>query len=406
MDYESDTAIERTTRRPKALPRRVMETWHGLPGLARWSALGLAALIVIWVGYGFFFGEESTTYRTQTAMRGDIEQTVTALGSLQPKEYVDVGAQVSGQLENVSFEVGDEVKKGDLLAEIDAKVYETEVAGARARLLDLQSQLAGAQAELVLAQRQYIRNRDLAKIDAVSRDELDTSETQVKTIWAQIGSIQAQIEQQKATVEGGEANLGYTKIYAPIDGTVTAQVALQGQTLNANQTAPTILTISDLTTMTVEAQVAEADVGKLHAGMPVYFTTLGQSDRRWESTVRQVLPTPEVVNEVVLYTVLVDIANPDGLLMKDMTAQVFFMLGQAQDVVIVPVSAIKEMANGKSIVMVMTDGAPRPREVEVGLKNRISAEIKSGLKEGDTVVTGTVSADSGTSSGRRRPGFL
>ncbi len=406
MDYESDTAIERTRQRAKALPGRVMETWHGLPGLARWSALGLAALIVIWVGYGFFFGEESTTYRTQTAVRGDIEQTVTALGSLQPKEYVDVGAQVSGQLENVSFEIGDEVTKGDLLAEIDAKVYETEVAGARARLLDLQSQLAGAQAELVLAQRQYNRNRDLAKIDAVSRDELDMSETQVKTIGAQIGSIQAQIEQQKATVEGGEANLGYTKIYAPIDGTVTAQVALQGQTLNANQTAPTILTISDLTTMTVEAQVAEADVGKLHAGMPVYFTTLGQSDKRWESTVRQVLPTPEVVNEVVLYTVLVDIANPDGLLMKDMTAQVFFLLGRAQDVVIVPVSAIKETADGKSIVMVMTDGGPRPREVEVGLRNRISAEIKSGLKEGETVVTGTVSADSGASSGRTRPGFL
>ncbi|MCF8469866.1 MAG: macrolide transporter subunit MacA [Parvibaculum sp.] len=406
MDYENDTAIERTTRRAKALPGRVMETWHGLPGLARWSALGLVALIVIWIGYGFFFGDESTTYRTQTVVRGDIEQTVTALGSLQPKEYVDVGAQVSGQLETVNVEIGDQVKKGDLLAVIDAKVYETEVAGARAKLTDLQSQLAGAEAELVLAKRQYARNINLAKIDAVSRDDLDTSETAMKTTEASIGSLKAQIEQQKATVEGGEANLGYTKIYAPIDGTVTAQVALQGQTLNANQTAPTILTISDLSTMTVEAQVAEADVGKLKAGMPVYFTTLGQTNQRWTSTVRQILPTPEIVNDVVLYTVLVDIANPDGLLMKDMTAQVFFLLGEARDVLTVPVGAIKDGPNGTKTVTVMTNKGPQSREVEIGIQNRISAEIKSGLEEGDMVVTGTVSADSGTSSGRSRPGFL
>jgi macrolide-specific efflux system membrane fusion protein len=297
------------------------------------------------------------------------------------------------------------VKEGDLLAEIDAKVYETEVAGERARLTDLTSQLAGAQAELVLARRQYNRNLELAKIDAVSRDDLDTSETAVQTISAQIGSLKAQIEQQKSTVEGGEANLGYTKIYAPIDGTVTSQAALQGQTLNANQTAPTILTISDLDTMTVEAQVAEADVGKLEAGMPVYFTTLGAPERRWTSTVRQVLPTPEIVNEVVLYTVLVDIANPDGRLMKDMTAQVFFLLGEAKDVVIVPVNAISDGPDGNAQVSVLTEKGPRPRAVEVGLTNRVSAEITEGLDEGDTVVTGTASSDE-ASGGRRRMGFF
>ncbi len=257
----------------------------------------------------------------------------------------------------------------------------------------------------MLARRQYNRNLELAKIDAVSRDDLDTSETAVQTINAQIGSLKAQIEQQKSTVEGGEANLGYTKIYAPIDGTVTSQAALQGQTLNANQTAPTILTISDLDTMTVEAQVAEADVGKLEAGMPVYFTTLGAPERRWTSTVRQVLPTPEIVNEVVLYTVLVDIANPDGRLMKDMTAQVFFLLGEAKDVVIVPVNAISDGPDGNAQVSVLTEKGPRPRAVEVGLTNRVSAEITEGLDEGDTVVTGTASSDE-ASGGRRRMGFF
>lgn len=406
MGYESDTKDEIQGSRP-AFSQRLKTHWRDLPGPVRWGGIGALALVAAWLLYGWAFGGESITYRTATATRGTIEQTVTALGSLQPKDYVDVGAQVSGQLKTVYVDVGDEVKEGDLLAEIDAKTYETEVAAARARLTDLQSQLAGAQAELVLAQRQYNRNRDLAKIDAVSRDDLDTSETSVQTISAQIGSLKAQIEQQKSTVEGGEVNLGYTKIYAPMSGTVTSQTALQGQTLNANQTAPTILTISDLNTMTVEAEVAEADVGKLKADMPVYFTTLGQPDRRWESTVRQVLPTPEIENDVVLYTVLVDIANPDRDLMKDMTAQVFFLLGQAKDTIVVPVGAVSEGPNGKSFVSVMTDNGPQQREVTTGVANRINIEIKSGLKEGEKVVTGTVTTSGESTSSRNGPpGFL
>lgn len=240
----------------------------------------------------------------------------------------------------------------------------------------------------------------------MSRDDLDTSETTVKTTQATIASLKAQITQQESAVEGAEVNLGYTKIYAPMTGTVTDQEALQGQTLNANQTAPTILTISDLSTMTVEAEVAEADVGRLAEGMPVYFTTLGASNERWRSTVRQILPTPEIENDVVLYTVLVDIANPDGKLMKDMTTQVFFLLGEAEDVVTVPVGAVREGADGKSYVTVMTEDGPLSRQVEVGLTNRISAEIKNGLDEGETVVTGTDTSNSKSSGDAGPPGFF
>ncbi len=407
MGYESETRNGAPTG-TRQLAARLGATWRSFPAAARWGALAAVALALYWIVSSLFFGGEQISYRTATATRGTIEQTVTALGSLQPKNYVDVGAQVSGQLKTVHVEVGDAVKQGDLLAEIDAKVYETEVAAARARLADLESQLAGAEAELVLARRQYARNLDLAKIDAVSRDVLDTSETSVKTIAARIGSLKAQIEQQKSTVEGGETNLGFTRIYAPMDGTVTAQQALQGQTLNANQTAPTIMTISDLATMTVEAQVAEADVGKLEAGMPVYFTTLGAADRRWNSTVRQILPTPEIVNEVVLYTVLIDIDNPDGRLMKDMTAQVFFVLGRADDAIIVPVGAVSENRDGTARVSVMGERGPEEREVKVGLSNRMNAEILSGIAEGERVETGVPSANApaGGRSRTRRMGFL
>lgn len=405
MGYDSETTA-RGMAQARALPGQLMDKWRGLSAPVRWGGTAVIAAVVLWFGYGLLFGGESVTYRTATATRGTIEQTVTALGSLQPKDYVDVGAQVSGQLKSVYVEVGDHVMEGDLLAEIDAKTSETELAAARAKLAQLEAELSGSQAELKLAQRQYKRNADLAKIDAVSRDDLDTSETAVQTISSQIGSLKAQIEQQKSTIEGVEVNLGYTKIYAPMTGTVTSQTALQGQTLNANQTAPTILTISDLNTMTVEAEVAEADVGRLAEGMPVYFTTLGASEERWRSSVRQVLPTPEIENDVVLFTVLVDIANPDGKLMKDMTAQVFFLLGEAEDVVIVPVGAVSKDSEGKSFVTVMTEKGLDQREVTTGIANRINIEIKSGLKEGEKVVTGVETSGGSTSSRNGPPGFL
>lgn len=408
MSYESETQ-DRRRGAASEMAGRAKTVWRGFPAPARWAVLAVAALLLYWLVSSLFFGGNEVNYRTATATRGTLEQTVTALGSLQPKNYVDVGAQVSGQLKEVHVEVGDAVNQGDLLAEIDAKVYETEVAAARARLSDLESQLSGAEAELVLARRQHARNLDLAKIDAVSREALDTTETSVKTIAARIGSLKAQIEQQKSTVEGGETNLGFTRIYAPIDGTVTSQVALKGQTLNANQTAPTIMTVSDLATMTVEAQVAEADVGKLKAGMPVYFTTLGAPQERWNSTVRQVLPTPEIVNEVVLYTVLVDIANPEGRLMKDMTAQVFFVLDRSEDTIIVPVGAVNEGRDGKTRITVLTERGPVEREVERGIANRMNAEILSGIQEGDRVVTGVLSGEAptgGTRGSTRRMGFL
>lgn len=410
MGYESETAKDGMSG-PGFLAR-FLEKWRSLPPVIRWGGLGLAVLLLWWAFSGLFFGGESVTYRTATVTRGNIERTVTALGSLQPKNYVDVGAQISGQLKFIHVEVGDEVQEGDLLAEIDARTYETEVAAARARLTQLESELAGSQAQLTLARRQYARNLELAKIDAVSRDELDTSETVVKTTQATIEALKAQIAQQKSTVEGGEVNLGYAKIYAPMSGTVTAQAALQGQTLNANQTAPTILTISDLNTMTVEAEVAEADVSSLTKGMPVYFTTLGAPNVQWRSTVRQILPTPVIENNVVLYTVLIDIANPDGKLMKDMTTQVFFLLDEARDVISVPVSAVTRGADGKSYVSVMKGNNIEQREVETGIANRISAEIKSGLEEGETVVTGISSGSASGAVGgeagarRRAPSFF
>ena len=335
---------------------------------------------------------------------GDIEKSVTALGALQPKDYVDVGAQVSGQLDTVHVEIGDIVKKDQLLAEIDPTVIETRVRTDKANLDNLQAQFAQQQAELKLARLQLKRNQALYKSKAISQDALQTTETQVAVGEAKADALSALIAAAQATYDGEIANLGYTKIYAPMPGTIVSQTALEGQTLNANQTAPTILRVADLQTMTVKAQVAEADVVKLTPGMPVYFTTLGLPERRWRATVRQILPTPETVNDVVLYNVLIDVDNDDGVLMTSMTAQVFFVLGEAKQVPLIPIAALGKKQPDSSdeyLVRVMTGKGPEARAVKVGLMDRKSVQIVDGLAVGDRVVLETPASNASGSDGSR-----
>ncbi len=371
----------------------------------RWGMASAVLLVIIIGAFMSYrsFSAAQTTYKTATVTQGSIEQTVTALGALQPKDYVDVGAQASGTLETVHVNIGDLVTKGELLAEIDPTVYESAVAADKAKLKDIQAQINGLQAQLDLAKIQNRRNQNLLKIDAVSKDVAEISAAQVKLYAANLDSAKAQFEQAQSTLSGDEANLSYTKIYAPMTGTVTSQTTLQGQTLNNKQSAPTILQIADLTIMTVKAQVAEADVSKLKPGMPVYFTTLGMPERKWVSTVRQILPTPETINDVILYNALIDVQNPDNALMSSMTAQVFFVLGEAKDVPIVPVAALKPAHSGKDgayRVLVMDGDRPKMVNVTIGLQNRVSAQVLSGLKDGDVVVTGIQSAGGGATSSR------
>ena len=226
------------------------------------------------------------------------------------------------------MQVGDDVQKGALLAEIDSAVMAAKVDADNAQLQNFQAQLAEKQSQLMLAQTQAERQDRLMKDNATSQDALDVAKATFQSAQAQLKSVQAQINQSQSSLKADSATLSYSKIFAPMTGTVTAIPAKQGQTLNANQQAPTILTISDLSTMTVSAQVSEADVAKIRVGMDAYFTTLG-SNRRYSGKLRQILPTPTVTNNVVLYTALFDVANPNKQLMTQMTAQVFFVRASA-----------------------------------------------------------------------------
>ena len=319
--------------------------------------------------------------------RGDIETTIVATGQLEPKRYVEVGAQVSGQVDAIYVEEGDVVTEGQLLVDIDATVFRTQVQKTEANLENKRAQLEQLKAERELAILRAKRNERLHAQDAVSEDEVYASQTNVRVLDSKISASIAQIKADEASLEGDRATLGFAKIYAPIAGTVATIKVRQGQTLNANQNAPTLLQISDLNTMTVRAEVSEADVGKLYPGMPVYFTTLGDTRTRYHSTVRQVLPTPNVVNDVVLYQVLIDIQNDSGALMDAMTTQVFFVQEQKTDTLLVPLAAIKGPPRNP-FVLVATEQGNEQRQVKVGIRNRTVAEILDGLSEGEQVVVG------------------
>lgn len=358
----------------------------------RWPWL-LAALLMAGGGYYYYAGvqapEEAPAFQTAVVTRGDIEISVNAIAKMQPKTYVDVGTQVSGQLRVIHPDVGNVVKKGDLLAEIDPTVYQTRVAGDRASLDNLRAQLAQAEAQLTLDRLRNERAQQLLKNQSGSKDAADAAMATEQISEAKIDALKAQIAQMQATLDGDLANLGYTKIYAPMDGTVVSITAREGGTLNANQSAPIVLRIADLQTMTVTAQVAEGDIPRITVGTPAAFSTLGLPDRRWRGTVRQIEPTPTIVNDVVLYNVLIDVPNDDLMLMTDMTAQVFFRLGEAKDVPLVPTPAIRTARDGSQSVRVLIPQGPQERPVKTGLSNRSQTQILEGLEPGETVITGT-----------------
>jgi macrolide-specific efflux system membrane fusion protein len=363
-----------------------------------------AALVAGWLLWPAGNGKVGAPL-TQKVAIGDVEDTVSAVGTLQPREYVDVGTQVSGQLQQISVEFGAKVEKGQLLAQIDPAIYQAKVSADEAQLQNLKAQLADKQAQSFLAQQQLKRQKDLLRSKATSQDAADIADANVKIAEAQIAMVEAQIKQTESTLNGDRANLSYTKIFAPMAGTIVNVTAKQGQTLNANQSAPIILRIADLDPMTVWTQVSEADVPRLKVGMKAYFTTLGVPDRRRFGTLRQVLPTPEVVNNVVLYSALFEVGNPDGDLLPQMSAQVFFIVGSVKKVPTVPVAALRPVrgkpADGRKMyrVRVLENGGIVERTIEVGVMNRISAEVRDGLKVGDDVVIGDAGTPAATNAG-------
>lgn len=395
--------------------------------------MGLIAITVIAVGlYLYLSPKEQVYYLTSPVERGDLEVNILAYGKMEASQQVDVGAQVSGQIKNMYVALGDRVNKGELMVEIDDLPQQNAVKDGDARLKNAIASKVAKEAQLLNAKIHLERQQNLIKNGATTRADLDTAEANLKVYEAELEALVAQIAQSQIALDTAELDLTYTKITSPMDGIVVATVVKEGQTVNSSQTAPTIVKVADLSVMTIKAQISEADVTKLHPGMSAYFTILGEPNQRYEAVLRQIEPATEtfqttvgnaVTNftEAVYYNGLFDVQNPDLKFYIGMSTQVYIVLEDEQDVLTIPVSALRyrpsdEMvmkpSSGKKIVWVLDNeltGSISPREIETGISNNVAIEVKSGLKEGDRVITaesmGTVAAQArggNAGMGRRR----
>ncbi|PCM46382.1 efflux RND transporter periplasmic adaptor subunit [Marinobacter sp. ANT_B65] len=367
------------------------------------------------VGGWFYFAQNEPEAPPTTALvrLGTVEETVLASGTMEAKQLVSVGARVSGQIETLAVALGDEVEKGDLIALIDSQDQQNAVLTAKANQANIKAQIAAKNASLVKAKRSLDRQIKLTTSDYVSKEDLEATQAEVDVYKAELDALAAQQKSAEVTVSTAQIALDRTRITAPISGTVVAIVNDEGQTVNASQSAPTIVKLADLDSMVVKAEISEADVVHVKPGQQVFFTILGEPDHKFSATVRAIEPAPSAIETsdtistdvAIYYNGLLEVDNPDHLLRIGMTTEVSIILDKAENVLTVPSAALSNDADGYTVKRYdAADGTTTTVPVEVGLNNKIRAEIISGLSEGDEVVTGTaVVAPSASQSNTSTP---
>ena len=390
---------------------------------SKFKRYALIAVVVLLVAFAlrvvFFSAPPAPTFAVGEVSRANLEDSVLASGTIDAIERVSVGAQATGQLKSLKVELGDRVKKGQLVAEIDDLTQQNELRNAEAALQTRRAERAAKVATLKQAELAFKRQRQMLAADASSREAYETAEATLAVTRAEIASLDAQIAQAEIQVDTARVNLGYTRIVSPIDGMVVAVVTKEGQTVNSIQSAPTIIKVAQVDTMTIKAQISEADVTRVKAGLPVYFTILGEPDQRYQAKLRAVEPAPDSIQKedatssltsssgssttaAVYYNGLFDVPNPDEKLRISMTAQVFIVLGEAKDAVVVPASALgKRGKDGRYTVrVVLKDNKTEERQVKIGMNNNVQAQVLEGLEVGERVVT----ADSAPAAAAARGG--
>ena len=368
----------------------------------------VAALVILaglgWYGYQKMQPKNEATFITEEVKRGKIAQTVSATGEISATNLVDVGAQVSGQIKKMHVKIGDVVKEGDLIAEIDNVTQVNEVNTRKAQLQTYQAQLESAQVALKIAQRKYSRYKSLASADAVSKEEFEATEDSLATNRAKIKELQSSIRQTQIAINTAEKDLGYTRITAPSTGTVVSLVVEQGQTINSSQTSPTVVQIADLTSMTNKMQIAEGDATKVKAGQTVNFTILSEPDTPISAKLDSIDPglttmsqgsyskSTDTTSNAIYYYARATVPNPEGKQAIGMTTQNTVEIASADNVLMVPTVAIKTKDGKKFVRVLEANNQAVDREIQTGLKDSMNTEVKSGLNEGEKVVMSEMGA--------------
>ncbi|MEN6373894.1 MAG: efflux RND transporter periplasmic adaptor subunit [Smithella sp.] len=359
-----------------------------------------------------FFSKDKVTYITANVEKIDIEESVLASGTLNAFKTVEVGAQVSGQLKKLHVALGDQVKGGQLLAEIDPVLQLNTLKDAEAQVKNLIAQKRSKQALLKQYELACKRQKQMVDQDAAPRADLESAQAQLDSTHADIASLDAQIDKAKIAVDTAKANYGYTRIVAPMDGVVISIVTEEGQTVVSAQTATTILKLANLNTITVKAKISEADIVRVKPGQTVYFTILGDSETRHYGILRAVEPGPDTTtttgtsnssgntgsssstsNTAIYYNGLFEVPNPDRKLRVDMTAQVSIVLKEAKQALCIPASALGDkIKDGRYMVKVLQNKKVAIRHVRIGINNNVNVQVLDGLQEGYKVIIGDSSS--------------
>ncbi|ABD06941.1 Secretion protein HlyD [Rhodopseudomonas palustris HaA2] len=387
----------------------------------------LIALIAGWLIKDRLSGRPTETLTTAPVQIADIEDTVLASGTLKPIKMVAVGAQVSGRVTSLKVRVGDRVRLGDQIAQIDPVTKQNDLRTAEAALQNMRAQRAEKEATLALAEASLARHNVTFAQKATSRADFESAEATVKQTRAQIAALDAQITESIVSVENARVNLDYTRIIAPIDGTVLAVVTQEGQTVNAVQSAPTIVILGEVGTMTIRAEISEVDVIKIRPGQDVYFNILGDPDHRYDARLDFIEPAPESIKNdssfsststtsssssssssstsAIYYNGIFSAPNPDGLLRTYMTAEVHIVVAQAKGVMTIPSAALTQRNPDGSYQVEVKDaaGAAATRAIRIGINNKLTAEVRSGLSVGEDVVVRKAAPETKQSSGPPGP---
>ena len=370
----------------------------------------LGLLIAAGAAYYFFSSnsKQETTYLTESVTRGNVEKTVVASGSVESVNEVDVGAQASGKITKLYVKLGQEIKKGEMIADIDSTTQINTLNTQKAALVSYQAQLKAKKTAYDVALSSYNRLSKLYTQKATSLDSLNSAKSTLDNAKAEMEAIEANIKQAEIEVNTAETNVGYTKITAPMDGTIVSVPVSEGQTVNANQTTPTIVTIADLSKMKIKPEISEGDITKVKAGQEVSFTILSDSQTVYHSVIDSVDPANTTITDssstssstnssssssttsAIYYYANVLIDNPDRTLRIGMTTENNIKIANAKDVLLISNMAIQKR-DGKSVVNILNDkNQPEQREVETGVQNDFHTEIKSGLNEGEKVIVSQV----------------
>jgi HlyD family secretion protein len=340
-------------------------------------------------------------FRTEKIIRGDIEMSVTATGTVNPVTTVLVGTQVSGTIKNIYVDFNSPVKKGQLIARIDPALFEAQVNQARANLLLAKANLEKAQATSVDAKRTMERNKELLAKSLIAQSDFDTAETNYETADASVSAAKSQVIQSEAALSSAETNLFYTKIVSPVDGIVVSRNVDVGQTVAASFQTPTLFSIAqDLTKMQIDTNVAEADIGGVKVGQNVEFTVDAYPDTTFKGKVWQVRNAPIIVQNVVTYDVVIQVDNPELKLKPGMTANVSIIVSISKDVLKIPNAALRfrpvekvktEVQQKGSGVWILEQGEPKRIPVSTGISDGNYTELVSGnIKEGQEVIVESI----------------